>query len=387
MADTLVDTSTQRCAATTAKTHDCRVVQEAAIHRVRDIFRALSIDFAESDGYLRAACPIHQGENDRGMYWVFRTGHWKCLTQHCECEQITGPSSSIFGLVRGTLSIRTGKDMSFNDAIETVAGILGLSDVVLPEFSSVVDLTPRRRKVSTKLLPVLRDVLKFLRRDDVYYPFRGVPAEIIRKYHISYCDNPAKPMYNRAFFPVLDENGEYVMGWSGRIVFEQCQQCKHYHHPQDGCDNCWTTKAKWFHSSNFKSSNTLYNLWHAKPFISSSRVAILCEGPGDCWGCEVAGVKNSVGILGSTITKPQMNLLQKSGAIHVVVCLDGDSAGRKGTEGIVKKLDQLFNVRTVELPDEADIGSMTSENVRNLLVPVLQSFGERGTKALTEIAR
>jgi DNA primase len=82
-----------------------------------------------------------------------------------------------------------------------------------------------------------------------------------------------------------------------------------------------------------------------------------------------------------------MNLLQKSGAIHVVVCLDGDSAGRKGTEGIVKKLDQLFNVRTVELPDEADIGSMTSENVRNLLVPVLQSFGERGTKALTEIAR
>jgi len=177
MADILVDTSTQKCVATNARTLDCRVVQAAAIHRVRDIFRALNIEFAESDGYLRAACPIHQGANDRGMYWVFRTGHWKCLTQHCECDQITGPSSSIFGLVRGALSVRAGKNLSFNEAIETVAGILGLSDCVAPEFSSVVDLTPRRRRASTKLLPVLRDVLRFLHPDDVYYPLRGIPTE------------------------------------------------------------------------------------------------------------------------------------------------------------------------------------------------------------------
>ncbi len=101
-------------------------IQERANERIIEIFEALEIDYIENKDYLQCACPIHQGDNPRGLYWATQSCHWKCMTRQCQENESTGPSSSIFGLVRGTLSARMNKQCSFRDSVNFVSAVLGI---------------------------------------------------------------------------------------------------------------------------------------------------------------------------------------------------------------------------------------------------------------------
>jgi 5S rRNA maturation endonuclease (ribonuclease M5) len=363
-------------------------IQQTANDRVAEIFDALNLDYNERPNYLQCKCPIHDGDNPRSLYWTIPTPHWRCVTRHCERDTITGPSSSIFGLVRGTLSNRLKKPCTFLQAVDFVIKVLGLkydSKHSVNDESLIIDRTIReyRRKIKVQKPTnaiLLCDVLSTLTPDDLYYPNRGIPPDIIKKYHISICRNAQKPFFNRAFFPVLDETGKYVIGWSARSIFDKCEKCNLYH--SDTTQKCpdqkyQTLYAKWRHSKDFKTESILYNYWSAKYFIKSGGVAIICEGPGDVWTLETAEIKNSVAMFGLNLSKQQRLLLQRAGALTLVFILDNDDAGKRAIDKLNNELQWFFKLVFIAPNNVNDIGDMLLGEINEQIIPIIQQVSKK----------
>lgn len=358
-------------------------IQQTANDRIIEIFDALNLDYTERPNYLQCKCPIHDGDNPRSLYWTIPTPHWKCATRHCEQDVITGPSSSIFGLVRGALSNRSKKQYTFLQAVDFVIKVLGLtyeSGQSINDESLIIDKTIReyRKKIKTQKPTnaiLLCDVLSTLTPDDIYYPNRGISPDIIKKYYISICRNENKPFFNRAFFPVLDETGKYIIGWSARSIFDKCKRCDLYHDidRQECPDKKYQTLyVKWRHSKDFKTELMLYNYWNARHFIKSNGVAIVCEGPGDVWALEAAKIKNSVAMFGLNLSKQQRLLLQRAGALTLVFILDNDDAGKRSIDKLNNELQWFFKLVFITPNNVNDIGDMLLGDINEQIIPIIQ---------------
>jgi len=362
-----------------------KFVQDRAGERITEIFDAIGVEYTERHDYIHSACPVHDGDNDRGLFWAMQSNHWQCKTRGCHKEPTTGPSSSVFGLVRGAMGRKTGKKWTFPDAVLFVSQVLGIDqgrgdysaqDI---EIAKIIKEYKRKRSKDKSELPLLSTMLPLLTSDNVYYPERGVDNDIIAKYHISFCNKKGKPMYNRAFFPVLDVSGRYVVGWSGRSIHEKCDKCNGYHEKQKGCPDKQhaAMSAKWRHSGNFQAENCLYNIWYAKPFISKTGTAIVCEGPGDVWAYESAGIHNSVAIFGLSMSKNQRLLLQNSGALTLILTFDNDESGRKAMEKIESEFINYFRIICVTPDNANDIGGMMSDDIADKINPIVSKMSKK----------
>jgi len=369
------------------KQNEISFIQKRACERVTEIFDALGIEYTERCDYLQAACPVHDGNNQRAMFWAIQSSHWECKTRGCHRDLISGPSTSIFGLVRGAMSRKTKKEWTFQKAVRFVAKILNLQNLEMNaetdddiEVAKIIrQYRSRQKKQSIENGKLLTDFLPHLRPDNVYYPTRGVSPEIISRYHISYCNTKGKPFYKRAFFPILNDTGKYVMGWSGRSIYEKCLQCKMYHYPKRAsCPDVQYKSAyvKWKHSVGFCAEKYLYNYWYAKYFIDKIGVAIICEGAGDVWALESIGIKNSVALLGLNMSKQQRLLLQNAGALTLMFVLDNDEAGRVAQERFEKILKWYFRLVFI-IPDGVnDIGDMIPYDLKKTIAPALQQVSK-----------
>lgn len=357
-------------------------IQKRACERITEIFDALGIEYTERYDYIQSACPVHDGNNDRGLFWAIRSSHWQCKTRGCHKDPKTGPSNSVFGLVRGTMSRKTEKPWTFRQSVVFIIQALGLKGWENSQMDAqdvAIAKIIKEHKKNKKPIPssegiLLTDVIHLLQKDTIYYPNRGVPEDILDKYHISFCDTKGKPMYKRAFFPVLDVTGKIVVGWSGRSIYDKCVNCSMYHHPER--KECPDKKyrslyAKWKHTTGFHGETSLYNIWFAKHFMNKTGTAILCEGPGDVWAYETAGIKNSVALLGTSISRHQRMMLQNAGALTVVCTFDGDKAGQAATQLLQKDLNNYFRVFCVNLKDGKDVGDMLPEDIYKQILPIL----------------
>ncbi len=363
------------------RTQDVSFIQDRACERIVEIFDALGLDYIERHDYLQAACPVHEGDNQRGMFWAIKSNHWQCKTRGCHCDPVTGPSSSVFGLVRGTMSRRTEKEWSFQKAVNFVAQALGLekcnNDEMTAQDLEIAKAIKQHRKkkptIQCRGIP-LTDVVSYLKPDQVYYPNRGVSPDIIAKYHISFCNTEGRQMYKRAFFPIMDVTGRHVVGWSGRSIYDKCLKCGMHHHPKRS--SCPDPKyggvyTKWRHSKNLRCELCLYNIWYAKPFISKTGTVILCESPNDVWAYEAIGIRNSVALLGLNLSRQQRLLLQNAGALTIICTFDNDEAGMKAAQRLEKDLIHYFRVFCITPDNINDIGDMLPSEIKDMINPIL----------------
>jgi len=361
-------------------------IEDRAKDRISEIFDALGLDYRERVDYLQCACPIHQGDNQRALYWAFNLGRFRCTTRQCHNDIVTGPSSSVFGLVRGAMSVRTEKKWSFQKSVMFVAKVLGLEQTTLDEeteeeieIGKIVRQHKKKQRLKIKDTGnLLSDVVGQLRPDDVYYPERGVSQDIIHRYHISWCDNKHKMFYNRAFFPVLDETGKIVMGWSARSRWKECKKCELYHDPDIECPQPARQYMKWLHSPGFQSGHCLYNSWFAKHSIGKTGVAIVCESPGNCWAYEQAGIPNSVGTFGVDFKDHQTKLLQKMGAINLIFVLDNDEAGERARKTIEKQLEYYFRLIFYTPDNVNDVAELLPQEIKDRFMPLLKKNSKEG---------
>ncbi len=145
---------------------------------------------------------------------------------------------------------------------------------------------------------------------------------------------------NRILFPIHDLNG-YVVGFTGRCYLT------------DIVPKYLNTKETYL----FKKGKVLFNYHRARDAIRLSKTLILVEGNMDAIRLSSVGIKNVVALMGTSLTKEQIEALKKL-RVHLVLMLDNDEAGESATYSIGNLLEeQGFSFSVVRLngakdPDE-----------------------------------
>jgi DNA primase len=182
-------------------------------------------------------------------------------------------------------------------------------------------------------------------------------------------------MSNRVVAPVYDITGQYVVGCTGRSIFEKCGECKYHHDHNHSCPSKEEgyKYSKWKHSNGFKCQNHLYNLWFSKEYIKKDHIVIIVESPGNVWRLEENDIHNSVAIFGSSMSDRQKLLLDSSGAMKIVILTDNDDAGKKAAENIIEKCQKTYQIYTPTI-SKSDIGEMTSDEINKQIKEYLKSI-------------
>jgi DNA primase len=144
----------------------------------------------------------------------------------------------------------------------------------------------------------------------------------------------------RLMFPICDEQGR-VIAFSGRILQGDEKVAKYVNSPETPL---------------FTKGRVLFALDKARRPIADAGHAVICEGQLDTIACHAAGIRNVVAPQGTALTAEHARILRRY-VDEVVVCFDGDKAGREAT---VKALDECLGsglnlkVASIPPPDDPD---------------------------------
>lgn len=116
---------------------------------------------------------------------------------------------------------------------------------------------------------------------------------------------------NRIMIPICDING-HVVGYTGRIFNNEDNTAKYIN-----------TKETII----YKKGNILFNYHNAKEYIKNEKCAILVEGNMDAIRMYTEGFKNVLALMGTSITKEQIDILKKL-RVPIILMLDNDDAGK-----------------------------------------------------------
>ena len=117
----------------------------------------------------------------------------------------------------------------------------------------------------------------------------------------------------RVMFPIHDLEGN-VVGFTGRI-YEDTNQAKYINSKE---------------SDIFKKGQILFNYHRARPEIKRKKEVILVEGNMDAIRMYASGIKNVVALMGTSLTKDQVNILKNLRA-KIILMFDNDAAGETAT--------------------------------------------------------
>jgi len=245
-------------------------------------------DLRQTGSSLSGCCPIHRGDNPNAFHVSLEKNLWNCFTQHHGGDPLS--------------FIMEYEDVSFREA----AGIA--MEVVSSSIPIRGKPPPHRCVDKGRKNPPLRFTLPLI-SEHSYLTRRRIERSTVRHFGIGYCNKGI--LDRRIAIPVHDENGRLV-AYCGRSVTSQ--------------------KPKYRFPKGFKKSLTVFNLHRAKTQNTSQ--LILVEGFFDAFRIHQAGLPNVVALMGSSISNIQIDLIQ---SLHknLVVLLDGDVAGRKGTKKII----------------------------------------------------
>ena len=117
----------------------------------------------------------------------------------------------------------------------------------------------------------------------------------------------------RIMFPLYDTEG-HVIGYSARI------------YRGEAVAKYINTKETYL----YKKGNYLYNYHLAKDEAKRSKKLIIVEGQMDAIRLYINGIKNVVALMGTALTKEQVELIKRL-RCDVILGLDGDDAGKMAT--------------------------------------------------------
>lgn len=318
-------------------------LKDIANDNVTKIFDALELEYIDKWDYYQMACPIHGGDNVTAFSWVKNRGYFRCFTHKCERN-----GADIFDFIQKL------KKCTFAQAKEIVSSIVidesydtATDDKLDAEaaFERYMKNNAPKKKESKLYDPA---IIKNLTTNS-YFADRGFDEEILKAYAVGYCDDPQDRFYRRMCIPVFLPNGGLI-GFTGRAVFDFEQE----------------KSAKWLHTNGMAKSTMLFNMHRAQEHIRKSHQVILVEGPLDVLKFEMAGIKNSVAVLGSSLSGPQRSLLLENECYDIILAFDSDKAGEECATDTIKLCDGYFNIQRYQIPQGKDVGDLDVETIRNL---------------------
>jgi 5S rRNA maturation endonuclease (ribonuclease M5) len=360
------------------------------VDNLEDLLLQLNFEYRTGHKMITMCCPIHKGDNVSALN-IYTTGdsykgNWVCRTHNC--EKIF--KNSIIGFIRGVISAKKYGWSTNNDKMASFKETLDYCYAYLEKDYQNFELNAEDKNKTdfTKIINYISDGVKtkdtkitrnFIRSQikipSGYYLNRGYSGEILEKYDVGLCDNPNKPMYNRVVVPVYDSSYSYMVGCTGRSIFEKCESCSLFHEPSDTCPDSGVSYlySKWKHSANFKSQNYLYNFWFAKDYIMKTSTAIIVESPGNVWKLEQNNIHNSVAIFGCNLSSQQKMILDSSGAMNLIIIMDNDKAGQEASEKIQSLCKNTYRVFSPQI-NKNDIAEMNSEEIEQYIKQYVENI-------------
>ena len=161
---------------------------------------------------------------------------------------------------------------------------------------------------------------------------------------------------NRIMFPLYDLEGR-VVGFSGRR-YDDIKENKYVN-----------TKE----TDIFKKGELLYHYHIAKEECRISKSVIIMEGFMDVIRASSIGIKNTVALMGTALTKNQINLIKRLSK-DVYLCLDGDDPGVKATlnNGEVL-LNEGLDVKVIPLPNPDDPDTYILNNGKDKFLSLIEN--------------
>lgn len=369
-----------------------KVVSDLIVDDLDGIFNYFNVKLHQSAKKYYGACPIHCGDGEKSPFNLFTDGYayrgnWICRSRNCH----TIFKKSIIGLVRGLLSrkkVGWRKDgdsvVSFNDSVEWCLGWVGKDyKSIQVDYNEIEknkfirnQMMISRSDSETKGCPEYI-VRKLLDIPSTYFADRGYNKELLSRLMVGECRNPQKPMNNRAVVPIADITGK-IVGFSGRSIFEICDQCKYYHAPDSPCIDQYTQykhhHVKWRHSDGFMAENHLYGIDQALPEINKTFSVCLVESPGNVWKLMQNGVKNVVATFGSHLTEGQLEVLMRTKALILNLLYDNDDAGRAAIKQIESIASRLYNINVIKINDSGvnDVSDMEDQDIVSEIIPQIK---------------
>ncbi len=195
-----------------------------------------------------------------------------------------------------------------------------------------------------------------------FYNKRGISDETLKIFKGGFC-NGGK-MYNRFVFPIINPDGQ-IVGQSGRTIMPE---------PKDEFSKkSW---IKWKHLG--KKNKWVYPYYFNKDELIKSKQVILTESHGNMLALWEAGIKNSLIVFGTSLSKDLLASILEINPRKIIIAMDNDSKkdgsnpGLSGAQKIYQKLELWFDKSTIELrlpPLGKDIGDMlmgSKESVQKL---------------------
>jgi DNA primase len=146
----------------------------------------------------------------------------------------------------------------------------------------------------------------------------------------------------RIMFPTSDARGR-VIGFGARIMVPSDREAKYVN----------TAEGEIYHKR-----AVLYGINLARPAAAKAGRMVLAEGYTDVIALQQAGIANSVGIMGTSLTSEQVSELVRSVSV-IELCLDADNAGQEAMVRAAKLCaDAGLELRVVPLPVGADPGDL-----------------------------
>lgn len=148
------------------------------------------------------------------------------------------------------------------------------------------------------------------------------------------------PMFERLTFPIKNSFGD-VIGFSSRVLIDNPERAKYKNSPQ---------------TLVFDKSKIVFGVQFLKELKNAGKLneIIIVEGQMDVISMHNSGFSNAVATMGTALTNLHAKELKRF-CNKIILCFDGDSAGKKAT---LKAIDVLknedFDIYCVSLPDGQD---------------------------------
>lgn len=310
-------------------------------------------------GLYKACCPFHMEKTPSFVIYEDEARY------HCfGC----GKSGDVINFIRDE------ENLTFMEAVTYLANRVGMT-VPSVEFTPE---TKKKREESAIICDILRDAAKYYHANLVgkpeakearqYLADRGITKEVIDRYGIGYSlDYDKLPAFlrikeypesllvksgiitermsdflaYRIIVPIINTY-DNVVGFGGRVVGKAPEGQAKY-------KNLTNTPV-------FSKRTLLYGLNFVKKLKRTSEVSliILVEGYMDVISLGKEGIANVVAGMGTALTVEQAKELSRW-CRRVIVCYDGDAAGKKATLAAIETLsDAGLDVSVIALPDGLD---------------------------------
>ena len=214
----------------------------------------------------------------------------------------------------------------------------------------------KTRKIDEKIIKEFEIGLSLDKRDDLTNLLLNKKYDLVSLNRIGLSVDNHDTYVNRIMFPLYDVSGK-VVGFSGRI-YDNSSQNKYLN-----------TKE----TPIFKKGEMLYHYHIAKEYARSEKSIIVMEGFMDVIRASSIGIKNTVALMGTALTKEQIGLIKRL-SHNVILCLDGDNPGQHAMLSIGDSLlEQGLDVKAVVLPDPDDPDTYILNNGKDRFMGLISS--------------